>query len=175
MNFNLFMWIIESCLGISIFFNSLLPTIGWYPLTYAYLPHFPHTKNRAFQHTFYATREIAHMWCFSIPTSTIKYRIVKTSHCFAFEIFEKGRNILTTLDKKKTSLSVLKRKQLKTNWMSRINSLLFMHVVVWKLHNVAPLIADPFQCNYSNRQNPPIELNHCYFRTNDAVSICFQI
>ena len=31
----------------------------------------------AFQHTFLALLEIPHMWCFSIHTSTIKYRIVK--------------------------------------------------------------------------------------------------
>ena len=36
----------------------------------------------------------------------------KTSHCFAFDSFEKGGYILLTLDKR-TSLSVLKRKQLK--------------------------------------------------------------
>ena len=29
----------------------------------------------AFQYTFYAMREIPHMWCFSIHTYTIKYRI----------------------------------------------------------------------------------------------------
>ena len=79
-NFNTFMWRIESGLGISIFFNCQLLTIGWNPLMYSSLPHFPHTKNMAFQHTFYAMRKNPHMWCFPINTITIKCRIAREEY-----------------------------------------------------------------------------------------------
>ena len=73
------MWRIESGLGISIFFNCLLPTIGWYPLICASLPYFAQPKNMIFHHTFSTMQEIHHMWCFPMHTSTKKYRIATNS------------------------------------------------------------------------------------------------
>ena len=68
MNINYLKWIIESGFGIYIyiFFNCLLPSIGWYPIICASLPYFAHPQKWLSIIHFTQYGKPLYMWCCSI-------------------------------------------------------------------------------------------------------------
>ena len=66
---------------------------------------------------------------------------------------------------------------LKSHWkylFYKIEERYFLWQIVKKVDGVVSLIADPFRCNSTNRQNPLLQQNQQYFWTNDAILISFN-